>query len=334
MLDFRRRSRSTNYLQGRQQYKLLGLMVTAGLVMFLVSMAAEPKRWEWVMLGKRAPEKHEKAPFDPDTRLAARTVEGAEPGTFVAPPEGIPAEAAAKPDSFFPGVRTDYLQTVRDDTVFRKIEGDAWFHLFELLRKTDDAELAKASTGKVSFRQLYQQPREYRGRIVTLKGTVHRVLEKQAPKNSYGIEKYYELVLEPDGEKDQLVIVYSLEVPKDFLTKNSLSERATIHGFSFKRFAYPAKDDVRTAPSVLARNLDWQPAPPPLKAEPEIAPGTVVLIAFGLFVVAAAGYWATRSWRTSPRSGELTTARFTPEVISAIAESDAGNRATLPRDNS
>ena len=41
------------------------------------------------------------------------------------------------PQKLFPGVRSDYLDTVRDDTVFRVAESDAWFHLLELVEKTE-----------------------------------------------------------------------------------------------------------------------------------------------------------------------------------------------------
>ena len=72
MLDFRRRTRSTNPLQGKQQYKLLGLMAMAGLMMLLVSTAGQPKRWDWIFAGERpAAEKElKKAPFDPELTLS------------------------------------------------------------------------------------------------------------------------------------------------------------------------------------------------------------------------------------------------------------------------
>jgi hypothetical protein len=221
-------------------------------------------------------------------------------------------------------VRTDYLRTVRDDTVFRQIESDAWFHLFHLLNKADPAAIEKASIGKVSFRQLYQQPKEYRGRVVTLQGTVRGVSKKDAPKNTYGIHKYYQLAIEPDGEKDQLVIAYCLNLPKGFPVGDQLYERVSLDGFFFKRWAYAAHDTVRTAPLVVAKTVDWKPAPPPERNEPAMRPLTVVVIAFGLFLIVALGYGLTRSWRNSPKTGDVAGTRFTPDALATIAAADEG----------
>lgn len=323
MLDFRRRSPSVNYLQGKQQYKLFGLMACAAVIMLLVSLAADPGRWEWVFAGQKPRAGQGRGAFAPDTRLAAKQTDD-EPGTFISTPEGLSPQAAAKPDAFFPGVRTDYLQMVRDDTVFRKVESDAWFQLLHLLSKTDPAALAQASTGVVSFRQLFQQPKEYRGRVVTLEGTVRGVAKKDAPKNTYGIGHYYQLAIEPDGEKGQLVFVYCLELPRGFPLGDKLAEHATFHGFFFKRWAYAAQDAVRTAPLILARSFAWKPAPPPEVNQPALQPLAVVGIAFGLFLIVALGYGLTRSLRTSPPVQEASTASFSPEVLAALTAADEG----------
>ncbi|MCL4854598.1 MAG: hypothetical protein KJZ78_24825 [Bryobacteraceae bacterium] len=317
MLDFRRRSRSVNYLQGKQQYKLFGLMICAVLMMLLVSLAADPGRWDWVFAGQKPEAERGKEIFTPDTRLAARQADD-ELGTFISAPEGIAAEGADKPEAFFPGVRTDYLRTVRDDTIFRKAEGDAWFHLFRLLSKADPKALAKASTGTVSFRQLYQQPRG--------------VSKKAAPKNSYGIDHYYQLAIEPDGERGQLVVAYCLDLPAGFPVGDKVFERATLNGFFFKRWAYAAQDAVRTAPLVLAKTVDWKPVPPPEKHELEFHPLTVVAIAFGMFLVVAVGYALMRPWRTSPKTAETSTTQFSPDALATRAAADEGASRFRPAD--
>ena len=48
MLDFRRHKPARNYLARGEQRKLLGLALSVGLVLWLVSMAAQPDRWTWL----------------------------------------------------------------------------------------------------------------------------------------------------------------------------------------------------------------------------------------------------------------------------------------------
>lgn len=326
MLDFRRHTRSPNYLAGRQQYKLLALMTSAGLVLVLVSLAAEPDRWDWMFSSAHRGHHATDAtvPFAPDTRLIASSDKTDAPGTFVAPLDGLPTDVVAKHDLFFPGVRTDYLQTVRDDTVFRNAESDAWFHLFDLLAVTDDQTLAKASTGKITFRQLYQQPRAYRGRVVTLSGTVRGAREIEAPRNAYGIKKYWQLSIEPTGEPGQLVVAYSLTLPGKFPIGDRINERVTLQGFFFKRWAYPAADAVRTAPLMLTRTVEWKPVPP-ASVQSDISPRIAVLAAFGLFLMVAVGYAILRARRIPVPANKLATVQFPPDVVAVLAQADADN---------
>ena len=320
MLDFRRRSRSRNYLQLPQQRKLLGMMVAAGLVGLLVSMAGEPKRWEWILAGRRAGQQVNAANFAADR----------------------PSDAAKPTEYYLPGLRTELLQSVRDDTVFRKSEADAWFHLFQLLDKTDDKQLAKASLGNVSFRQLYAQPRAYRGRVVTVEGMVRGAAKKTSPTKSDGINEYYQLSIEPDGEPGQLIVVYALKLPEGFPLGDRLEEPAALQGFFFKRWAYAASDAVRTAPLILAQTIAWQPqsTAQPITPNPSplrqgrgewvlwSSPLLPVLFALGLFSIVAVSYALLRKRRRQPNSE----ARLSPEALAAMSATDSADAVQLPQD--
>ncbi len=193
------------------------------------------------------------------------------PAAAAAPPAlvGDVAPAAADPSNgeqqqaYFPGVRLDYLSTVRDDTVFRNAESDAWFHLLDLLARTDPAELARASLGRVGFLQLDDQSASYRGRVVTVGGTVRAAKEVTPPANAYGIKKYYQLWIQPERSDPELIAVYSLELPHDFPLGAELDTPATTTGFYFKRWAYQSQGGISTVPLILSRTVDWQPPPPP-----------------------------------------------------------------------
>lgn len=200
-----------------------------------------------------------------------------------------------------------FLDSVRDNTVFRLAEKDAWFRLFEQLERRDLADLQRASPGYVGFLQLYKQPTAYRGKLVTVSGTVRMGYYREAPKNFYGISGYYVFWLKPAGAKSPIV-VYCLEIPAGFPDvaklerageRPQLDEQAEFTGFFFKRWAYRAQDDTRLAPLILAKAPRWEPRPDASRAADQ-PPGvwfwTALFGGTGVFGVGLAlvFYWLTR----------------------------------------
>lgn len=153
-------------------------------------------------------------------------------------------------------MRTDYLRTVRDDAVLRGVEHDAWFHLFEVLERTDEAKLRAASTGKVGYVQLFEQPKEYRGRLVTVRGVVRGVRKLPAAKNIYGISEYYQLSLEPEGGPAFPIIIYALHLPTGFpggMKVTAEPSACTLYS------AGPTRLEMASfAPLILARTVEWR----------------------------------------------------------------------------
>jgi hypothetical protein len=262
MLDFRpKSSRTTNYFARGEQRKLLLLVLSAGLVIFLVEEAAHPQRWLWMWqaAGQQA------AP--PAAGNAARRAKVEQPAALrrktkhvdefiaeAAAPEALPVEK-----TFFPGVQPELLAHVRDDTVFRAAESDAFYHLLKVLDQTSEKALEDASLGPVSFTQLFTQPKEYRGDLVTVSGTVRRVLEKHVPKNKYGVQQYSQVVIEPD-DREYPMIINCLDLPEGFPRGEKLHEPATITGFFYKRWAGMSQGkEIMTYPMLFSKTLRWQP---------------------------------------------------------------------------
>ena len=263
MLDFRPTgNRTTNYFARREQWKLLSLVFAAGLVILLIEGAVNPGRWLWLAAGQ-APAQPNAANGDNAGRHAA--VEQPESlrrkttqGEFVAEArveDGIPPNKR-----FFPGVQPDLLASVRDDTVFRSSESEAFYHLLKILDETSEERLEQASIGRVSFTQLFTQPKEFRGDLLTVHGTVRRVIEKIAPQNRFGIEGYKQVVIEPD-DRDYPVVIYCLELPPEFPRGEKLHETVTVTGFYYKRWAgLSSGREIMTWPLLLSKTVQWQPA--------------------------------------------------------------------------
>lgn len=298
MLDFRPKGKRRTQLPGRSdQWRLMMLVATTAIVMLMMAEARKPQIWR--MLGFRGPAAGNaaagqgaaakpggKAP-EIDTRLKPKERVALQPGEFIA--EARDKHAPPQGKQFFPGVNADFLAEVRDDTVVsRSAETDAFYHLLEILQNTDEPALEQASVGTVTFTQLFTQPKEFRGEVVTVEGTLRRNQSLRARKNEYGIEGYASLVVEPSDRAEPLLI-YCLDPPADLPIGEKLHQPIKATGFFYKRQAGMSGDGIRTWPLVLVKTVQMV-APPPAAAPAQPDPisptlAVVVSIVFALAVV-------------------------------------------------
>ncbi len=233
-----------------------------------------------------------------DTRLAAvqrhpGREEAVRIGVAGASPPADPQEPA--PEGFFPGVKPQLLEQVRDNTVFRAAEHEAFFHLLQLAAQSPHEQL-QSHARSVSFVQMFNQPGQYRGQVVLLRGRVRQVQWQKAPENQYDIPGWHQVVLQLDEHPSDPVIAFVLELPSGFPAGPEVDETVELVGFFYKRWAYLARDTVRTAPLVLARSFRWQPRP---RSQPTSAWWQVLLVAAAAGgVLAALAVWVM--WRTLP----------------------------------
>jgi hypothetical protein len=241
------------------------------LVLILMNEARKPHRWAWLwMLGRGDSAAESDAAID--TRLQPPDASSQVPGSLrIAPADAVgpgrrtgpvaPPTTQLSPDPLA-------LAAIRDDTVFRPAENDAWFQLCEHLQRTVEPDLKAASLGTIGFVPLYKQPQEYRGKLVTVGGTVRLGYYRVAPENRHGIAGYYTLWLRPTGGNSPIA-VYALELPPGFPDVRDreargqrplLDEEVEVTGYFFKRWAYRATDGVRLAPLILAKVPRWRPA--------------------------------------------------------------------------
>jgi hypothetical protein len=158
------------------------------------------------------------------------------------------------------------LAAVRDDMAWQPEEGLAWFRTLERLQDADTAELASATVGEVKHVQLFRQSREYRGKVVTVRGTARLGYRVVAPRNDLDVPAYHVFWLRPDDDSNSPIAVYALEVPVDFpaLTESrqtSLREQVEITGYFFKRLLYRSHNGPSVAPLIVARSIHWLPEP-------------------------------------------------------------------------
>ncbi|MFM7034666.1 MAG: hypothetical protein ACKOYJ_05655 [Planctomycetia bacterium] len=212
-----------------------------------------------------------------DTRLDRPLDDASEPDAVLIEPEPDWLDPAAHDDHLL-GASRESLERVRDDTVFRSDDRDAWFELWRTLRDQGSPDAAAAY--RVSFTELYGQPRSFRGRPIAMAGTLRRLERVEAPENDLGIDGYWQGWLEPEAGPASPVVVYFLVIPDGMPEGLSIAEPIDVTGYFFKRWAYAAKDTVRTAPMIVAAAPRWTP-------RPDIRPAAESIGGFAIATMAA-----------------------------------------------
>lgn len=169
----------------------------------------------------------------------------------------LPAQSEVSAGTIEPTTKSD-LSDIEDNTFFRPEEREAWFDMFANLRDFGEQQLATSSVGEMTYAQLLQQPDVYRGKVVTLRGTVLREDEQHPEENSQGIGSYHRLWLQPRGGGQWPFVVFALNLPDDFPRGDDLHAEATVTGLFFKNWSYSYDDGMGLAPVVLAKGVDWQ----------------------------------------------------------------------------
>lgn len=209
------------------------------------------------------------------------------------------------------------MANIKDNTVHRPSEGRAWYRMLEKLQSAPKTE-ATAETERVGFLQLFRQPDTYRGKLVTLHGTVQLAYQLQAPRNAFDIDGYTVLWVRPTTGPSSPVVVYSLGMPANFpkvvnrdeagnaSASTELEETVDITGYYFKNWAYRSREGINTAPLMLAREPQWRPAVNIAANRLEFSPQQltigITIVGAAAIVLAMLAFYSTKL--PSRRTGE------------------------------
>ncbi len=338
----RRKPKQTpDYFSRREQYRLLVLVGLVMIVVVLMSEAGKPKNWAW-MWGNEVPVQEDVAQEDfsgepIDTRLnptSDATANNPDLIRIYPAPLATSEEEAGEGEEgdYFPGVRSSLLSTIQDDRVFQNSASEAWYNLLDVLGRTEQADLDEASIGNVSYLQLYNQSDVYRGRLVSLKGMVHRVQELPATKNVHNIERWYQCTLYPKGgPHGQPILIYCLDLPEGFPRDLKMYQEVHLTGFFYKRLAYEAGDGLNSAPLILAKTVTWDRFS---VAPTETPPWTLLLVVvLGAAIIAVSvAVWAyNRSEARSKQSVSYNlSTKFDSVDLKALKDLDISPNPRFP----
>ncbi|MCC7474832.1 MAG: hypothetical protein IT425_05515 [Pirellulales bacterium] len=242
------RTRPRNYLSRREQWRLWLMFLPLVMVIVAIRWLRDPAHAARV-----------------DQALALVTAEENTPAASGESPPAVkaaPTNTAAPPapnresPKLFPGVEPAWLETIVDNSYFRKSETAAWFGMFGALLKADDPTLQRASRISVGYAQLLNQPHAYRGKLVEVAGTVRQITRQTPAANELGISIYYRLVLQPADQSNWPIFVYCLQLPTEVsLGQDSYSLNARVTGLFFKNLSYDWEKGLGTAPVIVAKSF-------------------------------------------------------------------------------
>lgn len=214
-------------IKGIVNFRLLLIVFAIGGVIIIGSEMMRPSHWSWLI---RDSIPHEEADIKP---LEKRV--------------------------YYPGVNKEALQTIIDNSKWWPQDTEAWKNLVEILRDVPQSELNKYSFGHVPYVQLKSTPKTFRGVLVNVRGNARQCVQIEQNRNDVDIKYIYRIVIFPDSNPSEPVVINSLNLPPGFPLGNEIKpQRIECTGFFVKCWAYMAQDDVMLAPLILAKEISWQ----------------------------------------------------------------------------
>jgi len=314
-MRFHSRHPSASYLGKRAQTRILRMLGLLVLVMIAVKVAGRASFWGWMF-----PEENNGAASQPLTppekvdasRYKVRLDEGHDlaPGEFIAVPEPVALDradsadrAAADSIQFDPGL----LAVVRDNfMIMRPVEEQAYYTVLAKARDLPSGVMQKHADADVSFAVLMNQSPQFRGKAITVRGEIRRLLPFTASKNEHGIQDLWEawLFTEDSGLDPYRIVCTEIPpgIPRGDGSKYAVPVRVT--GFFFKIEGYEGRGGLHTAPLLLAKTLRW--LPPPAREQED---GVMAAWIVGLVCLTASGL-AFTFWRISASDRASQTRNF------------------------
>lgn len=179
-------------------------------------------------------------------------------------------------------VDLELLKLVNDRTVGvakDQDEADVYYRILAQAAHVPDAELERAAAEYIQerlaepkeqrpsyltdadkvFYDVFKRPDVYRGRAVTMTGTLRKLTTYKAHDNEFGVGTLYEGWVFPDESRNNPVVVVFTDNGKALPLGSDVSARVTFTGYFFKMYGYTASNSTRVAPMVLSRTVTRAP---------------------------------------------------------------------------
>ncbi|MBA2116915.1 hypothetical protein [Bremerella alba] len=304
-----------NYFARGEQLRLMMLVGSLGLVVVLMIRAADPETWRWIAPDKTSGEgvsNNDRARVTQHQIQVPRKAVAGDNGTDgefrvvgsrrPATPYTLGGKGKGNAKEAHDQVWADpeALALVEDSSPFRASDFEAWSQIFDRMRDATPQDLSVEHAPLVQFGQLFQQSKLYRGKLVTIQGTVRRCVKLPPNPLDERAGNLWQLWVFAGGDNSPIVI-YSMNLPAGFPVGNEIHETVSFQAVYFKKWVYAAKGGTMTAPLLLARTANWQA---PLMEQREITTVEIVVgvgCAMGGAIVVVGFIW----WNNRNRDSQV-----------------------------
>jgi hypothetical protein len=323
------------YLNRRDQYRLLGMVLLLLFVVIAIDYAARPQNWEWFTeLGEEAVEEEEGEFREIPLRdLDFQVMENGEPlplDQFIAVPEDAPDQEEAADDESEPveQIPEDLLQRVQDRQVgLLRSEQGALSTVLERVERASSEDLLLSARSDVGYRVLNTDSAAYRGQLIRIEGTLWRVAPFPIGEGDQRRELVQAWMFTPDSGNHPWMVLLA-EKPANIEYGDQIDRQVIVAGYYFKQYGYPTETGVTIAPMLIARTLHVRPirtthAPRTENLSYYVAAVLGILaVLFGLMI-----WWFAASDRKFAKSrlAEIADSRLDapPEVVASLNELQA-----------
>jgi hypothetical protein len=296
--------------RGREILRMATAIVMLGVLLLLIDHARRPETWHW-FTGEQAKEPVEVVggpdpaqPVDRDSVAEVRErSRGLQP---VAPQPEEPAVDTDQDSEQWESAQEEF-QAITDRTLKSSAEEmAAYWRLFGWAQRQSLEQMQSRAAKRPLFNQFAQKPDEQRGKLFELDLNVRQVLVGDAPQNSAGVKKIYELVGSTDQSQAWLYWVVTAELPAGMPIGADVHERVRFVGYFFKQQGYYAagagpNDKPLMAPSLIGK-VSWKETPSTLPSSTPTSPWVVwTAMAIGVMIVLRLGMWVFR-WGRGAKS--------------------------------
>jgi hypothetical protein len=257
--------------------RVMRLLIQLLFVIYLFSQVSKPEFWAgW--LGAWNLETTTQKP--PGTRLIEPgPLKNQLPaGMFIAQEKSIDSSNEPPDESFAPmpliqgqADSDGPIRTPIEDLPFlmesltdldRDLPPALYYHFLDKARQVPTEQLLRDGRRDVTFAHLYRDPREdpkqYRGQLLSMSGIVRRAVSFEIPDNAYGLKKRYELWIFTEDSGKYPWVVELTDLPPGFPLGTEIQAKVETAGFFLKLWAYRAQDGFRSAPVLLGNGLQWK----------------------------------------------------------------------------
>ncbi len=343
-----RQSSPPPYLSRAAQFRILRMMGLLVLVLILMSYAANPGMWTWLVPGKVAQEE-KPAPKEIDYGLLFEEDSPLAPDAFRSrladsdsKPSDSPAIAEAASDRTpTPGGADEKNQSAKvgdyrieiDPEILAPVS-DGWFGIrqheapafFAIIAKAKDIPLKlleDAGNSRVDYTVLMTDSETFRGQPLTVEGTVRMIesvsITDQDAEENFGVDHYFVAWMWTDSSGDSPYRLIATSLPEDMPLGKAIEVPAKFTGYFFKQEGYRTEQGFHRAPVLIGQRLRWN-NPSASGPAVDMSQASYYVIGFSLLIALGLGVMIWRFKVSDKKFGQKHIEHFTTATPKDLEE--------------